>query len=326
VQPESYSKLARWRKVNHHARTDGRRSTGITHYLAQVWTRVSKWILRFWMMSLTALALAGCAGESPPGEQTSISVGSTGYRPTSSGHVFLIMMENKTYDEVLQADYMASLASQYAVATNYHAVTHPSLPNYLALTSGSTWGITDDNYHTLSSGEDVGSELTSASIPWRAYMEDMSDGCFDSPPPYALKHNPFAYYGGQCPSNVVPLSQLTTDLAADTPNFVWITPNLCNDGHDCSISTTDRWLSDIVPKITESAAWKEDGVLFIVWDEDDKKTGSNRVALIVVAPNLKSHQTDAYYDHYSLLATVQDRLGIKRLGETVNAQAIQDLF
>ena len=76
----------------------------------------------------------------------------------------------------------------------------------------------------------------------------------------------------------------------------------------------------------ESAAWKEDGVLFIVWDEDDKKSGSNRVALAVVAPNLKSHQTDVYYDHYSLLATIQDRLGVERLGEAVNAQAIQDLF
>ena len=81
-----------------------------------------------------------------------------------------------------------------------------------------------------------------------------------------------------------------------------------------------------MPRITESTAWKDDGILFIVWDEDDKTLGSNRVALITVAPNMKSHQTGAYYDHYSLLATIQDRLGVKRLGEAVNAQAIQDLF
>jgi hypothetical protein len=240
--------------------------------------------------------------------------------------VFVIVMENKGYDQALGGDYTASLASKYAVATDYHAVAHPSLPNYLALTSGSTWGITDDDYHPLPSGEDLGSELTSSGIPWRAYMEDMSNGCFDSPYPYALKHNPFAYYGGQCPSNVVPLTQLDTDLSGETPNFVWITPNLYHDTHDCSVSSGDRWLSEIVPKIMGSEAWKEDGVLFILWEEDEEESGPNRVPLIAVAPDLKEHQTDAHYDHYSLLATIEDRLGVKRLGEAADARATEDLF
>jgi hypothetical protein len=236
-------------------------------------------------------------------------------------------MENKFYEQALGGNYVASLASQYAVATDYHAVAHPSLPNYLALTSGSTWQITDDEYHALSSDQDLGSELTAANIPWRAYMEDMSDGCFDSKAPYALRHNPFAYYGGQCPADVVPLSQLDEDLSGETPNFVWISPNLCHDEHDCGVDRGDQWLAETVPKITGSAAWKDNGVLFIVWDEDDDKNSTiNRVPLIVVAPNLKSHQTDAHYDHYSLLATIQDRLGVERLGEAANAQPIEDLF
>lgn len=277
--------------------------------------------------------LAGCG--SAAGNATSERASTTFSAPSSSasapsGHVFVIVMENKSYDQALQGDYMASLASEYAVAMDYHAVAHPSLPNYLALTSGSTWDVTDDKYHALPSGEDLGSELTSAGVPWRAYMEDMSDGCSDSPRPYVAKHNPFAFYGGQCPPNVVPLSQLDADLSGDTPNFVWVTPNMCHDGHDCEVSEGDKWLSEVVPKITESAAWKEDGVLFIVWDEDDdkhsKRSDSNRVALFVVAPGLTGHQTDAYYDHYSLLATIQDRLGIERLGEAVDAQPIDDLF
>ena len=94
----------------------------------------------------------------------------------------------------------------------------------------------------------------------------------------------------------------------------------------CDEGTSDQWLAKEVPKITDSAAWKEDGVLFITWDEDDRKTGPNRIGLVMVAPRLKSHQTDANYDHYSLLATIEDRLGIKRLGEAANAQAIEDLF
>lgn len=278
------------------------------------------------MLPVIALVvvLAGCGG-TRAGTTTSEETPATS-ETTSPGHVFLIMMENKSYEEALEGDYTASLASEYAEATGYHAVAHPSLPNYLALTSGSTWGISDDRYHVLPSGEDLGSELTSAGIPWRAYMEDMSDGCFDSSYPYALKHNPFAYYGGQCPTNVVPLSRLEADLSGQTPNFVWITPNMCHDGHDCSVLTSDQWLANVVPKITESAAWKEDGVLFIVWDEDDRHSGSNRVALFAVAPILEGHQTNTYYDHYSLLATIQDRLGIKRLGEAVSAQPIEDLL
>jgi hypothetical protein len=241
-------------------------------------------------------------------------------------HVFVIPMENKSYDQALGGEYTASLASQYAVLTNYHAVAHPSLPNYLALTSGSTWGITDDGYHSLSGSEDLGSELTSAGVPWRAYMEDMTNGCFDSPYPYTLKHNPFAFYGGRCPSNVVDLSQLDADLLGNTPNFVWITPNLCHDEHDCNVGKGDQWLAEVVPKIMESAAWKDGGVLFIVWDEDDKQSGPNRVPLIVVSPNLKEHQTNIFYDHYSLLATIEDWLSIERLGNADKAQVIEDLF
>jgi hypothetical protein len=76
---------------------------------------------------------------------------------------------------------------------------------------------------------------------------------------------------------VLPLSQLDADLSEDTPNSVWTTPNLCDDGHDCDITTSDQWLAEMVPKIMESAPWKENGVLFVVWEEDDKKKGSNQL-------------------------------------------------
>ena len=272
---------------------------------------------------LLGLYVVSSAGAMPQ-QQPTLAKPPQSSVPPSSKHVFLIMMENKTFDEALQGNYTASLASKYALATNYHAITHPSLPNYLALTSGSTWGIKGDNYQALPSGEDLGSELTSAGVSWRAYMENMTNGCLDSSEPYKLGHNPFAFYGGHCPSNVVPLSELDADLSGgNTPNFVWITPNLCHDEHNCSVSTGDQWLAEIVPKIMDSAAWKDDGVLFVTWDEDDQPSGSNRVPLIMVAPALKERQTDIYYDHYSLLATIEDRLGVPRLREAVKAQAIE---
>src|SRR5207244_1434670 len=84
-----------------------------------------------------------------------------------------------------------------------------------------------------------------------------------------MEHNPFAYYGGECPTNVVPLGALDADLAGNAPRFVWITPGLCHDGHDCALAEAAVWLDGMVSRIVASAAWREHGVLFVVWDEGD---------------------------------------------------------
>lgn len=240
-------------------------------------------------------------------------------------HVFLIVMENHSADEALAGSFTASLASRYGVAANYHAVAHPSVPNYLALTSGSTWGITDDSYHVLPQS-DIGSQLTKAGVTWRAYMEGLGDaGCLNSPVPYDPGHNPFAFYGGQCPPNVVPLTQLAGDLSASTPRFVWITPDRCHDTHDCTVAAGDDWLRQEVALITASAAWKSGGVLFITWDEDDG-SADNRVLSLVVAQGVSHRSSAKRYTHYSLLATVEDLLGVGRLGQAASATPMSDLL
>src|SRR5258708_4085574 len=184
-------------------------------------------------------------------------------------HVFLIVMENHSASEALAGKFTASLAAKYGVANDYRAITHPSIPNYLALTSGSTWGVTDDSYHALPK-QDLGTQLTSAGVTWRAYMEGLGDGgCLNSPVPYDPGHNPFAFYGGACPSNVVPFTSFAGDLAHNTPRFSWITPDRCHDTHDCSVATGDDWLKQTVGEIKNSSAWKNSGVLFINWEEDD---------------------------------------------------------
>jgi hypothetical protein len=151
-----------------------------------------------------------------------------------------------------------------------------------------------------------------------------SAGCLRSPYPYALKHNPFAYYGGSCPQNVVALDALDADLARDTPSFVWITPGLCHDGHDCPLADSGVWLEDLVGRIVSSAAWRDRGALFIVWDEGDGR--STVVPLIVAAPGLESRRVDASYDHYSLLAAIEDVFGLPRLGAAKAARALTDLL
>ncbi|MFI5282085.1 MAG: alkaline phosphatase family protein [Candidatus Dormibacterales bacterium] len=240
-------------------------------------------------------------------------------------HVFVIVMENRSPTEALAGSFTASLAATYAMAADYHAVAHPSVPNYLALTSGSTWGVTDDSYHVLPTA-DLGDELTSAGVSWRAYMEGMVDaGCLQSPLPYDPGHNPFAFYGGRCPPNVVSLSPLAADLAGVTPYLSWIAPDRCHDEHDCSVTIGDAWLRQEVGAITQSEAWRSGGVLFITWDEDDGSAG-NQVLALVISPGGPHVVSQRPYSHYSLLATVQDLLRVKRLGLAVKAQAMTDLI
>jgi phosphatidylinositol-3-phosphatase len=241
---------------------------------------------------------------------------------TSVSHVFVIVMENRTYAQALTGRYTARLASEFSVANAYHGVSHPSLPNYLALTSGSTWGIADDGYHRLPSGG-LGAQLTSAGLQWRAYMEGMNNGCFNSAYPYALKHNPFAYYGGSCPSQVVNFSHFAADMKTEVPQFVWITPGLCHDGHDCSTGIADRWLSQTVPQILATDAWKNNGLLLITWDEGDDN--ANHVLTLAIQPNRIEPASARAYNHYSFLATVEDRLGLSRLGRAASASAMTDL-
>jgi phosphatidylinositol-3-phosphatase len=243
----------------------------------------------------------------------------------SRPHVFVIVMENHSAQQALSGSFIASIASTQGVASDYHAVSHPSVPNYLALTSGSTWGITDDSYRVLPR-RDIGTELTDAGVSWRAYMDGLTGaGCLDSPVPYDPGHNPFAFYGGACPSNVVPLGTLAGDLSQHTPSFVWITPDRCHDTHDCDVAAGDAWLQQQVGQITASDAWKSGGVLFITWDEDDEN-GDNRVLTLVVAPHTRHVVSSKPYTHYSLLATVEDLLGVKRLGEAAAATPMTDLL
>ena len=275
--------------------------------------------VRFLAPSFAALLLAtACQPTASAGKTTASLTPSLTPAPIPK-HVFVIVLENTPYPLALRQRYIAGLASQYAVATNYSEISNPSLPNYLGMTSGSTWGIRDDLYHKLPA-TGLGEQLSSAGISWKAYMEGFTGDCFNSPYPYALKHNPFAYYGGACPANVVPMTELTTDLSANTPQLSWITPGMCNDGHDCGVARADRWLSQTVPQIVDSTAWKQGGALFITWDEAG--SGDGRVALLVIAPGLHGQLTMPL-NHYSLLATIADQLRVPRLGLAKQATSLQ---
>jgi len=265
-----------------------------------------KWL---YLGPVAVLVLGACSG---PG-------------PAASRNVFVVVMENQAPAAALQGPFMASLAAHHGVATDYHAITHPSVPNYLAMVSGQTWGVTDDSYHALPP-DDLGHQLTSAGVPWRAYMEGLGpQGCLDSPLPYDPGHNPFAFFGGGCPPNVVPLTELQADLDQGAMRFYWITPDRCHDTHDCSVAQGDAWLQQTVPSILSSKAFTSGGVLFLTYDEDDGSAG-NRVVMVVIT-NDGVHRTSAVdYNHYSLLATIEDLMGVGRLANAQDATPMTDLL
>jgi phospholipase C len=283
--------------------------------------------------AFAAAVLAACtpaqSAAAPTVAATATAVVSATPAPTAtprpSPHVFVIVMENTGLDRALASASIGALAQRYALFTDYHAVSRPSLPNYLAMTSGSTWGISDDGYHALPA-TGLGAQLTAAGISWRAYMEGMTAaGCMRSPYPYALKHDPFAYYGGACPANVVPFEDLAADLSAPTPSFVWITPGLCHDAHDCPIDEAGAWLDDQVARIVSSQAWNERSALFVAFDEGDGND-ANLVPLIAATGRGLRGRIATPYDHYALLATIEDAFGLPRLGAAAQAKPIAEVL
>jgi hypothetical protein len=249
-------------------------------------------------------------------------------------HIFVVIMENHGYDEIIgspDAPFINQLATRYGVATNYVSVAHPSLPNYLALTGGDTFGVTTDCTDCFQQAPNLVVDRVAASgRSWRAYMESMpSPGYIGDAYPYMQKHDPFVYYDNvrTDPAQlafVVPAAQLSADIstAQSTPAFGWITPNMQHDMHDGTVAQGDAWLSSQIPALLAAPAWTQQrSLLVITWDENDNAPG-NRVATLVIAQQVPAGFRSAVaYNHYSLLRTIEVAWGLAPL--TANdAQAI----
>src|SRR5437016_3914372 len=274
------------------------------------------------------LLSAGLITAVPSAATTTTSASQSAVMPPFA-HVVVVVMENTSAPSIIgntsQASYINSLAGQYAYASNDFAVSHPSLPNYLALTGASTFGITSDCSPAACpvNATNLMDRIESSGRSWKGYMESMPTSCATTDAyPYAVKHNPFVYYNdirtnaSRCQSHVVPFTQLSTDLrsASTTPSYSWITPNMCNDMHDCSIATGDAWLRTQIPAILGSPAFTtQNSVLLLTWDEDDS-SGNNRVDLVVAGPNtVRGQVSSVAYNHYSILSTVESAWGLAAL-------------
>jgi len=288
-------------------------------------------------------------------------------------HVFVIMMENTGYNALIgnaNAPWINNAAATFGLATSYTGVTHPSQPNYIAATAG-IQGADSDNDETLDVPNIV-DQLEGNGKTWKAYMQSLSlctsklaHACGDQL--YERKHNPFVTFADVQSSparmaNIVDFSQLSTDLASgNVADYVWISPDQCNDMHGRStagacnfgnipglISTGDTFLSNTVGAIMSSPAWTGNSVIFIAWDESDftgsgfqgfgddtgccdaipTKGGGHVVTLVISHSNHSAVTSGVSYNHYSLLRTIQDGWQLGCLGftcDTANVPAMGDL-
>jgi hypothetical protein len=258
--------------------------------------------------------------------------------------VAVLVLENHEVGGILDdpsAPYLSSLARKHAVATRAFALTHPSLPNYIALVAGRTAGITTDCVPSDCPvrGPSLVDQLEAHGISWRGYMESMPKPCFhmsgDELGRYAQRHNPFAYLTAvwsrrsRC-QKVVPFSDLRDDMRRGMPRFSWITPNLCHDMHDCGIAAGDRWLRRTVPPLLRALG--PNGVLILTFDEGTTEASccngahGGRIATILAGDGARRLATyDQPVDHYSTLATIGSLLGLPKLGDGRSAPVLTTL-
>lgn len=283
----------------------------------------------------TAAPIAAAPAPAPSGP-----CGVTATPPARYEHVVWIWMENKSHDEVIgnaDAPYETSLARECGTATAYAHVGKPSLPNYIGATSGDTHGISNDDPPSKNAvtADNLFRQVRASGRAEKSYEESMPGNCaLKSSGTYAVKHNPGAYYEGEqdraaCESNNVPLGSpssgaLATDLDTNAlPAFSLVTPDQCSDTHDCPVSTGDEWLKGWVPRILASPAYTSGTTaVFVVWDE------STPMPNIIISPSTRPGTVmSAPLDHYSLLRTTEELLGITSLlGKAASATSMRPAF
>jgi phospholipase C len=249
--------------------------------------------------------------------------------------IAIVLFENKEFGSVIGNPQMPNynkLAREYTLLTQYYAVTHPSLPNYIALISGDTYGIDRNCNDCFLDAPSLPDLIEASGRTWKTYQEDMPSPCFlGDTHVYVQKHNPFVYFdsirldAARCERSVVPLTALQSDIAAGSlPNYMFIKPNLCNDSHDCELTVSDAWLTNLLTQLVPALdATGEPYLLAMLFEEGQgnhsccglPEEAGGRVPVVFYSPLVKNGFEDATpYTHYSMLKTISEAWGLPYLG------------
>jgi phosphatidylinositol-3-phosphatase len=313
------------------------------------------------MFVLLLLLGTGCGGgavsaSSPTATATPTPTPSPTPSPTpasfpAADHVFLVVLENHAFSQVIGSPFMPylnSLAAQHSLATNYFANTHPSIGNYFMLTTGNIETNNDAFTGTVSSNS-IPRAFASAGKTWKAYMESLPSVGYTGGDvyPYFKHHNPFAYMTDVLGSsaetpNLAPFTQLASDMSAGAlPNFAFIAPNAEDDGHDCptggsacldtdKLTAADDWLKNNIDPLIKSPALAN-SVFIIVFDESldvDLVNGGGKIAWVMAGSHVKAaFKSTTTYQHQSTLRLIMDLLGVAdHPGNSATAPTMQEFF
>jgi phospholipase C len=246
-------------------------------------------------------------------------------------HVVVFVFENKDEHQVIgsrAAPTFNAMARRYVRLTNYRGVSHPSLPNYIAMVSGGTQGITSDCTSCVVDASNLADSLEHAGRTWKTYAEALPRPGFTGPwaGRYAKKHDPFVYFRDIASSparrnRVVPFSRLGTDLRTNAlPDFSFVVPDMCHSTHDCPVRTGDRWLARVLPPLLKLP----NTLVFVTFDEG--LAGNHIPALALGTAVRRGVRSAAPVDHYSLLRTIEDAWGLPLLGRSATATPITGIW
>ncbi|MFF1396381.1 alkaline phosphatase family protein [Streptomyces sp. NPDC058287] len=274
--------------------------------------------------ALTAAAVALWSGVGGSSAQAAAGV------PTPD-HTVVVVFENHAYNQVIgssSAPYINSLKTNGAGLSASYALTHPSQPNYFALFSGATQGITDDSCYTpgFSSQPNLASELIAAGKTWGSYNEGLpsqgSTTC--SSGDYARKHNPWFGFSNVPTSTAKTFAQFPSDYST-LPQVSFVVPDLCSDMHDCSVSTGDTWLKN---NLSAYATWAKthNSLLVVTFDEDNRLAG-NKIPTVLYGQQVTPGTTSATtYNHYDVLRTIEDMHGLPHAGNAASGKDITGIW
>ena len=284
---------------------------------------------------LLLLSAAACSSGSDGDHDPTIATDRPSGHPESVEKLLVIVVENHSLDQMrAQMPRLSSLAERFGFAVDYHAVAHPSLPNYLAMTSGSTHGITDDAPPAVNGfrGPSVFGLALQAGHTARLYSEGTPANCAleDGGQLYAVRHNPWAYHVDErvaCAQHSVGLKQLDADVASgELPTIGMIVPNTCNDAHDCDLGRADDWIQRVVSHIRSGPDWESGRLALVVTADEDDHNQRNHVLTVVVHPALRHKVVERDLDHYSLARSLFDVAGVSPLGEASEAPSLLEEF
>jgi phosphatidylinositol-3-phosphatase len=265
--------------------------------------------------------------------------------PGAVTKVLVFVEENHSVSEMMaEMPFTVGLGRRFGYATHYTAVSHPSLPNYIAIAGGQTYGITNDDPPEANPVRraSVFGQAVAAGRTASVYADGMPGNCAtsDGGTSYAVRHNPWAYFVGRhvvgghgvdehaaCLRYDVPIGQLDGAIARGAlPNVGMVVPNLCHDAHDCSLGTADTWFKGWMGKVFQGPDWKSGRLAVVLTADEDDRSAGNTVLTVVIHPSQRSHVVTTALTHYSLTRLYQEVAGLPYQSGAVTAPSMATAF